>query len=182
MNDGSELSKTVATFIVQKILLDDLGLTYVCATSERFYAVSSVLSSMVTKLVEAPSMRLLKHLVRCYLRLSENPRYLCVDICVYVLSTLLTLFIYICYRAREVLKDCLPEALRSQAFASILRTEEAVQRWLTTLLKNISDGATVTLTPAHSGGADSDVSQSLSFMTNATSTLHINDASTVGRG
>lgn len=74
MNDGSELSKTVATFIVQKILLDDLGLTYVCGTSERFYAVSSVLSSMVTKLVEAPSMRLLKHLVRCYLRLSENQR------------------------------------------------------------------------------------------------------------
>lgn len=76
MNDGSELSKTVATFIVQKILLDDLGLTYVCATSERFYAVSIVLSSMVTKLVEAPSMRLLKHLVRCYLRLSENQRYI----------------------------------------------------------------------------------------------------------
>jgi len=40
METGSELSKTVATFIVQKILLDDNGLNYVCATSERFYAVS----------------------------------------------------------------------------------------------------------------------------------------------
>jgi CCR4-NOT transcription complex subunit 9 len=40
METGSELSKTVATFIVQKILLDDLGLTYICSTSERFYAVS----------------------------------------------------------------------------------------------------------------------------------------------
>lgn len=39
METGSELSKTVATFIVQKILLDDLGLTYICSTSERFYAV-----------------------------------------------------------------------------------------------------------------------------------------------
>ena len=39
MENGSELSKTVATFIVQKIMLDDLGLTYVCATAERFYAV-----------------------------------------------------------------------------------------------------------------------------------------------
>jgi hypothetical protein len=29
METGSELSKTVATFIVQKILLDDMGLEYV---------------------------------------------------------------------------------------------------------------------------------------------------------
>jgi CCR4-NOT transcription complex subunit 9 len=39
METGSELSKTVATFIVQKILLDDAGLAYICATAERFYAV-----------------------------------------------------------------------------------------------------------------------------------------------
>ena len=40
METGSDLSKTVATFILQKILLDDAGLNYVCSTSERFYAVS----------------------------------------------------------------------------------------------------------------------------------------------
>lgn len=34
METGSELSKTVATFIVQKLLLDDFGLSYVCATAE----------------------------------------------------------------------------------------------------------------------------------------------------
>ena len=39
MERGSELSKTVATFIVQRILLDDNGLNYVCNTAERFYAV-----------------------------------------------------------------------------------------------------------------------------------------------
>src|SRR3984885_7546253 len=32
METGSELSKTVAIFIVQKILLDDTGLGYICAT------------------------------------------------------------------------------------------------------------------------------------------------------
>lgn len=32
METGSELSKTVATFIVQKILLDDSGLQYICQT------------------------------------------------------------------------------------------------------------------------------------------------------
>jgi len=40
MERGSELSKTVATFIVQRILLDDSGLNYVCNTAERFYAVN----------------------------------------------------------------------------------------------------------------------------------------------
>ena len=36
------------------------------------HAVSTVLSNMVTVLVEQPSTRLLKHIVRCYLRLSDN--------------------------------------------------------------------------------------------------------------
>ena len=93
------LSSQVATFIVQKILLDEMGLNYICATAERFYAVtnaampvayqphcanrlislgfrqvSTVLSNMVAVLVEQPSVRLLKHIVRCYLRLSDNLR------------------------------------------------------------------------------------------------------------
>ena len=75
METGSELSKTVATFIVQKMLLDDMGLAYICATAERFYAVSTVLNNMVVTLVEQPSVRLLKHIIRCFLRLSDNPRY-----------------------------------------------------------------------------------------------------------
>jgi CCR4-NOT transcription complex subunit 9 len=90
METGSELSRTVATFIVQKvrycatnlcctrqtylqILVDETGLNYVCQTAERFFAVSNVLSNMVTALVRDPSVRLLKHIIRCYLRLSENP-------------------------------------------------------------------------------------------------------------
>ena len=84
METGSELSKTVATFIVQKVLLDDMGLQYVCATAERFFAVTNVLNSMVIGLTKEPSVRLLKHLIRCYLRLSEN------------------------VRGREALKHCLP--------------------------------------------------------------------------
>ena len=68
METGSELSKTVAIFIVQKILLDDTGLCYICATFERFYAVGTVLSNMVAGLVEVQTVRLLKHVVRCFLR------------------------------------------------------------------------------------------------------------------
>lgn len=74
METGSELSKTVAIFIVQKILSDDLGLQYICQTYERFYAVGHVLANMTQALVESQAARLLKHVVRCYLRMTDNPR------------------------------------------------------------------------------------------------------------
>lgn len=59
---------------MQKILLDDMGLEYICTTAERFFAVGRVLGNMVVALAEQPSSRLLKHIIRCYLRLSDNPR------------------------------------------------------------------------------------------------------------
>eukprot|EP00187_Rhodella_violacea_P002124 CAMPEP_0174900770 /NCGR_PEP_ID=MMETSP0167-20121228/32552_1 /TAXON_ID=38298 /ORGANISM="Rhodella maculata, Strain CCMP736" /LENGTH=292 /DNA_ID=CAMNT_0016142271 /DNA_START=17 /DNA_END=895 /DNA_ORIENTATION=+ len=117
METGSELSKTVATFIVQKILLDSHGLSYICATAERFYAVSTVLSNMIAALVETPSARLLKHIIRCYLRLSDNPR------------------------AREALRQCLPEALRDDTFTATLEDDVSTKRWLTSLLFLLGLGA-----------------------------------------
>lgn len=113
METGSELSKTVATFIVQKILLDDIGLNYVCATAERFYAVSTVLNNMIGILVLSPSVRLLKHIVRCYLRLSDN------------------------MRAREALRQCLPMSLRDETFGSALRDDVTVKKWLSQLLSAV---------------------------------------------
>lgn len=115
METGSELSKTVAIFIVQKILLDDNGLNYICATYERFYAVGTVLSNMVGQLVEQQTARLLKHVVRCFLRLSDNAR------------------------AREALRQCLPEPLRDHTFSSVLRDDAATKRCLTQLLINLAD-------------------------------------------
>jgi CCR4-NOT transcription complex subunit 9 len=110
METGSELSKTVATFIVQKILLDDIGLNYVCATAERFYAVSTVLNRMIDTLVNEPSVRLLKHIVRCYLRLSDN------------------------VRAREALRQNLPVTLRDDTFGTALSNDVTVKKWLSQLL------------------------------------------------
>ena len=99
METGSELSKTVATFILQKILIDDSGLYYICQTYDRFSHVAMILvrrdfnldtwigvncqlivnfmfqGKMVIALAKEPSARLLKHVVRCYLRLSDNQRY-----------------------------------------------------------------------------------------------------------
>ncbi|RMZ91343.1 hypothetical protein DV736_g1420, partial [Chaetothyriales sp. CBS 134916] len=115
METGSELSKTVAIFIVQKILLDDTGLGYICATYERFYAVGTVLSNMVAGLVETQTVRLLKHVVRCFLRLSDNNR------------------------ARQALRQCLPEPLRDATFSNVLRDDAATKRCLAQLLINLSD-------------------------------------------
>lgn len=39
MDRGSELSKTVATFIIQKILYDENGLNYLCQTFDRLHTV-----------------------------------------------------------------------------------------------------------------------------------------------
>ncbi|KAI6687545.1 hypothetical protein NL676_024373 [Syzygium grande] len=111
---GSELSKTVATFIVQKILLDDLGLDYICTTAERFYAVGRVLNHMVGALAEQPSSRLLKHIIRCYLRLADNPR------------------------ACDALRGCLPEMLRDGTFNACLREDPTTRRWLQQLLSIVA--------------------------------------------
>lgn len=40
MERGSELQRTVATFIIQRILADNKGLNYICETADWFYAVS----------------------------------------------------------------------------------------------------------------------------------------------
>ncbi|KAL5480814.1 RCD1 [Sanghuangporus weigelae] len=115
METGSELSKTVAIFIVQKILLDETGLTYICHTYERFFAVVTVLSNMVSQLVETQAVRLLKHVVRCYLRLSDNPK------------------------AREALRTCLPEPLRDQTFSALLKGDQVTKRCLATLQNNLAE-------------------------------------------
>ncbi|XP_015886825.1 uncharacterized protein LOC107421967 isoform X2 [Ziziphus jujuba] len=112
MEMGSELSKTVATFIVQKILLDDVGLDYICTTAERFLAVGRVLGNMVAALADNPSSRLLKHIIRCYLRLTDN------------------------LRACEALRNCLPDMLRDATFNECLREDPTTRRWLQQLLHN----------------------------------------------
>ncbi|CAH9107705.1 unnamed protein product [Cuscuta epithymum] len=113
MEMGSELSKTVATFIVQKILLDDMGLEYVCTAAERFFAVGRVLENMLIALADQPSPRLLKHIIRCYLRLSDNPR------------------------ACDALRNGLPRILRDASTINSLRDDPLSRRWLQQLLQNV---------------------------------------------
>ncbi|CAD5123427.1 DgyrCDS11776 [Dimorphilus gyrociliatus] len=118
METGSELSKTVATFILQKILLDETGLSYICQTYERFSHVAMILGKMVLQLSKEQSGRLLKHVVRCYLRLSDNPR------------------------AKEALRQCLPDQLKDTTFQNVLKDDTSTKRWLQQLFKNLEAPAT----------------------------------------
>lgn len=113
IESGCDLSKTVATFILQKILFDDHGLTYVCHTYDRFSHVAMILGKTVIALAQEPSPRLLKHVIRCYLRMSDNPR------------------------AREALRQCLPDQLRDGTFASCLQEDKPTSHWLAQLLSNL---------------------------------------------
>ena len=60
---------------------------------------------------------MLKHIIRCYLRLADN------------------------LRAREALRQCLPEPLKEpHSFAATLKTDAVAQRWLHQLLLLVRTG------------------------------------------
>jgi CCR4-NOT transcription complex subunit 9 len=71
------------------------------------------LNSMVNGLTEQPSVRLLKHIVRCYLRLSDYPK------------------------AREALARCLQDPLGNPQFTACLKDDITTKRWLAQLLINV---------------------------------------------
>ncbi|KAK1391869.1 cell differentiation protein RCD1-like [Heracleum sosnowskyi] len=117
METGSIEYKTVATIIVQKVLSNDFGLDYICTTADRSFLVGRGLEKMVAALTDAaardqPTSRLLKQIILCYLRLSDN------------------------LRACKALRSCLPDMLRDIALRmhSCLREDPATRRWLTQLL------------------------------------------------
>jgi CCR4-NOT transcription complex subunit 9 len=75
MEDGVEASKTAATAALLKILLDETGLTYICHTQERQEAVMGPLAILVEDVVQKQSIRLLKLVLQCYARLTDDRRY-----------------------------------------------------------------------------------------------------------
>ena len=106
MERGSELSKTVACFIVQRILLDDNGLKYICEKQERLSAINTVLGFMIKN---KPSSRLVKHIIRSYCRLAENPE------------------------GKNLLKNNLPQEMKEMEFINSL--DDSSKKWLQNLNK-----------------------------------------------
>ena len=54
-----------------------------------------------------------------------------------MLSILLIYFTFV-IRAKEALRQCLPEQLRDNTFAMYLKEDNSTKRWLSTLLKNLN--------------------------------------------
>ena len=87
---------------------------YLAPVISRFSHVALILGKMVHGLAKQQSQRLLKHVVRCYLRLSDNSR------------------------AREALRQCLPEPLKHQTFANCLKVKLPHHRPLPQCPPNLS--------------------------------------------
>lgn len=68
---------------------------------------------MVMKLAREPSNRLLKHVIRCYSRLSDNAR------------------------AQQALRQCLPDQLKDTTFKEQLDPDRSSKNWLRSLMKNL---------------------------------------------
>jgi CCR4-NOT transcription complex subunit 9 len=116
MKKGNDLSRTVATFIVQKILMDENGLHYVCQTEERLLALAQILRDIIEDIAretksDKDGQRLLRHIMRCLLRLSEDPK------------------------ANERLADYIPECIRNPNNDVI--KDEQVRKWYFTLMRNL---------------------------------------------
>ncbi|RWR97340.1 cell differentiation protein RCD1 [Cinnamomum micranthum f. kanehirae] len=97
---GDEATKTAATFILHKILFNDAGLRYICIASDRIFALVCNLWKAVTSPSE-PSPRLLKNIIHCCLRLTDDSR------------------------ASDILKNWLPHLLRDAAFCGCLNIDPA---------------------------------------------------------
>lgn len=113
METGSELPRTVATFTLQRILMDEGGLSHVCETFGRFSHVAVILGKLVLELASQPAPRLLKQVILCYLRLSDNQQ------------------------AKEALRQCLPDQLQDSTFTTSLEEDKSIKQWQQRLMKNL---------------------------------------------
>ncbi|ORX72071.1 Rcd1-like protein [Linderina pennispora] len=114
MDIGSELCKVVATFIFQKIILDEGGFQYVTSHPKRLRTVLVILDNVIGQMVTAPSGRLLKSVTKCLIRLADNPK------------------------AKEELQANLSEHLRNSTFAQVLAEDVAYRRLIFQLMAKLA--------------------------------------------
>ncbi|KAJ2153106.1 RNA-binding protein, CCR4-NOT complex subunit Rcd1 [Coemansia erecta] len=114
MDIGSELCKVVATFIFQKIIIDDGGFQYVTSNPKRLHTVLVILNNVVNQMVTMPSGRLLKSVTKCLIRLADNQE------------------------AKEKMQEGLSEHLRDSTFAHVLAEDVSYRRLIYQLLVKLS--------------------------------------------
>ena len=116
MERGSELSKTVAYFIEQRILLDESGLKYICEKAERLNAINTVLCFMIKNKI---SQRLVKHIIISYNRLAENEE------------------------GKNLFKNNLSEEMKEQEFINSL--DDSSRKWLANLNRVLKGEKTINI-------------------------------------
>ncbi|CAH1444789.1 unnamed protein product [Lactuca virosa] len=114
---GGELAKTVAAFVVSKILLYEEGQQYCGTFPERFYAVAQVLINVVDQFTIKPPLQLLKHVLNCFLRLSEVSRLV---------------------GACDALGKCYPAKLRDPGYLNFACEDPYVRRLADQVLHNVA--------------------------------------------
>ncbi|KAI8866653.1 Rcd1-domain-containing protein [Ramicandelaber brevisporus] len=121
---GTELCKIVAIFVFQRIINDPTGLTYMVDHPTRLLTMLAVLAVIIEQLLKFKSPRLLKSVIRLYIRLAEHP-----DVLTY-------------------LRENLPTELRDATFLSMLEEEPSAKKSLVQLLTKLygSEVATVATT------------------------------------
>ena len=75
-------------------------------------------------------MQLLKS-SKAIIRHSNLLKFFCL-ICVNLVDLL-------CRRAKEALRQCLPDQLKDQTFYNVLKDDTTTKRWLSQLIKNLQD-------------------------------------------
>ncbi|KAJ1853910.1 RNA-binding protein, CCR4-NOT complex subunit Rcd1 [Coemansia sp. RSA 2703] len=110
MDIGSELCKVVATFIFQKIILDDGGFHYVTSHPKRLHTVLVILNNVINQMVAAPSGRLLKSVTKCLIRLADNQT------------------------AKDEMREGVSEHLRDSTFAQIFAEDVSYRRLIYQLM------------------------------------------------
>ncbi|XP_015580964.1 cell differentiation protein rcd1 isoform X4 [Ricinus communis] len=119
MEVGSITAKTVAVFIIKKILSNEEGMKYCCVLAERFFAIGNILGKIIEELVEAGrllednSKQLLEQIIGCYYKLSANPR------------------------ACDGLRCCLPSKLKDTSFTSFFHGDQQMMLCLQQIFYNI---------------------------------------------
>ncbi|KAF8096083.1 hypothetical protein N665_0318s0031 [Sinapis alba] len=112
---GSTESKTLAVFIINKILSTGVGLQYCCVLPDRFFFIDGLLKKLLVYLTTMPTPcpSLLNLIVGCYAKLSYKPR------------------------ARRGLRRYLPAMLFNGTFASLLAKDPAAEGYRRELIKNL---------------------------------------------
>ncbi|KAF6173254.1 hypothetical protein GIB67_026949 [Kingdonia uniflora] len=119
IDKGGLQSKTVAVYIVKRIILHDEGLRYICGiNTPRFFGLCGLLNSVVTSLDigDRHSKKLLVQIIHCFLGLTVNAR------------------------ACDALRDYLPQKLRDTTFNDFLQDDPTICEHLRRLNSRIALG------------------------------------------